>query len=514
MFVAFGVANSKLFFISLQYIHIFDTTQQQHRCSNGRPPSEDYEIYHCDRGTLFDITTLIWNEEQGGLVGSCVSAEGVDCIADEINATSDAAAAADDEEGSVGGDDDAGEGTMMMMSPTPTTSTSSLATETTTTTPSPTIIVGSSAEDGITDTPTTDLFASVTNAVMEDLNEANEEAASSETSSSEEQKEVWIPDCTASTGEQSYTGNIVGPQCTSYATCVSGVVAGVPVECTVGTLYNKMLGVCDHEANVICYTSGIGGDEEEEEEAAEEEVEENNEEENEEEDEEEDTTTATTTTPSPTTTTSTIDQTNDLELFPTLPPETRSPSANDRLEDALDYAKYDINTKLLISSKTNSTGGEEWLPSTVYRYDGLLRALRIMYLEGVGDFKFYVGDATNTDDSTVSTSMGLVNIAAFLAQSMKETIKYDACDENNWDVIDGKYPISNSCGQLNQTYQEYACPADMEHMACEVDINMEQVAYTNAKWYGAPGPLYCGPKSKYPASVCVFFLSSPVPPPD
>jgi len=448
------------------------------------------------------------------LVGSCASAEGVDCIADEINTASDAAAADDDD---VGDDDDAGEGTMMI-SPTPTTaSASSLATETTTTTtPSPTIIVGGIAEDGITDTPTTDLFATVTNAVMEDLNEANEEAAlaeESETSSSEGRKEVWIPDCTTSTGEQSYTGNIVGPQCTSYATCVSGVVAGVPVECTVGTLYNKMLGVCDHEANVICYTSGIGGDEEEEEEAGEEEVEENEEEDvvdNDEDEEEDTTTTTTTTTPSPTTTTSTIDQTNDLELFPTLPPETRSPSANDQLEDALDYAKYDINTKLLISSKTNSTGGEEWLPSTVYRYDGLLRALRIMYLEGVGDFKFYIGDATNTDDSTVSTSMGLVNIAAFLAQSMKETIKYDACDENNWDVIDGKYPISNSCGQLNQTYQEYACPADMEHMACEVDINMEQVAYTNAKWYGAPGPLYCGPKSKYPVSVCVciFFVIS------
>ena len=49
--------------------------------------------------------------------------------------------------------------------------------------------------------------------------------------------------------------------------------------------------------------------------------------------------------------------------------------------------------------------------------------------------------------------MGLVNIAAFLAQSMKETIKYDACDENNWDIIDGKYPLSNACGQLGQSYQ-------------------------------------------------------------
>ncbi len=91
--------------------------------------------------------------------------------------------------------------------------------------------------------------------------------------------------------------------------------------------------------------------------------------------------------------------------------------------------------------------------------------------------------------------MGLTNVAAFLAQSMKETIVYDACDENNWDVIDGRYPISNACGQLNQSYAEYACPPGEEHMQCDVDPGMVQVASTNAGWYGAPGPLYCGPTS-------------------
>ena len=35
--------------------------------------------------------------------------------------------------------------------------------------------------------------------------------------------------------------------------------------------------------------------------------------------------------------------------------------------------------------------------------------------------------------TTVRTRYALVNLAAFLAQSMKETIRYDACDENNWD---------------------------------------------------------------------------------
>ena len=81
---------------------------------------------------------------------------------------------------------------------------------------------------------------------------------------------------------------------------------------------------------------------------------------------------------------------------------------------------------------------------------------------------------------------------------MKETIKYNACDENNWDVINGRYPLSNSCGQLQQSYQDYTCQKDMEHMACDVDINMETKATTQATWYGAPGPLFCAPKSKQP----------------
>merc|ERR1719258_450617 len=55
-----------------------------------------------------------------------------------------------------------------------------------------------------------------------------------------------------------------------------------------------------------------------------------------------------------------------------------------------------------------------------------------------------------------------------------------------------------ACGQLGQSYQDYKCPAGEEHMACEVDPEMEMVASTNAKWYGAPGPMFCAPKSKVP----------------
>jgi len=116
---------------------------------------------------------------------------------------------------------------------------------------------------------------------------------------------------------------------------------------------------------------------------------------------------------------------------------------------------------------------------------------------GAGQLKLYLGE---DDSSSNAYLLGLVNIAAFVAQSMKETIKYDACDENSWDLVNGKYPISNACGQLGQSYQDYTCSSEEAHMQCDIDIDMEITATTNAKWYGAPGPMKCGPKSKYPTT--------------
>ena len=67
-----------------------------------------------------------------------------------------------------------------------------------------------------------------------------------------------------------------------------------------------------------------------------------------------------------------------------------------------------------------------------------------------------------------------------------------------WDLVQQKYPLSNACGQLGQSYQDYHCKPEEAHMECPVDPNMEITAVTNAKWWGAPGPLKCGPKTKYP----------------
>ena len=104
-----------------------------------------------------------------------------------------------------------------------------------------------------------------------------------------------------------------------------------------------------------------------------------------------------------------------------------SRAAIEACEDVLSASREGINNNLFLYE--TPTGG--WEPSTIYRYDGLAKALRVMYEDGVNGQYFYVGEEGK--DGHV---YGLVNIAAFLAQSMKETIRYDACDENSVSIIE------------------------------------------------------------------------------
>jgi hypothetical protein len=155
--------------------------------------------------------------------------------------------------------------------------------------------------------------------------------------------------------------------------------------------------------------------------------------------------------------------------------------------DTLEQAKERIDSELFLYETPTS----QWVPSTVYKYLGMMGGIEVMHEFGVDGTTLYLGD-----DSDIGHQVGLVSIAAFLAQSMKETIKYDACDENSWDYINSQYPLSNACGQLGQSYQDYHCSEEEKHMECEVDPNMSITAVTNAKWYGAPAPLFCRPKTE------------------
>ena len=104
------------------------------------------------------------------------------------------------------------------------------------------------------------------------------------------------------------------------------------------------------------------------------------------------------------------------------------------MQNTLENVKDEINNKLLLYQ----TPGLQWVPSSVYRYEDLKESLHVMATEGVAGKKFYIGESGAENGHVY----GLVNLAAFLAQSMKETIQYDACDENYWDLVGGKYPLS------------------------------------------------------------------------
>lgn len=113
---------------------------------------------------------------------------------------------------------------------------------------------------------------------------------------------------------------------------------------------------------------------------------------------------------------------------------------------------------------------------------------------------------------------GIVNIAAFLAQAMTESIIHDACDEFNVEPLpnsiddgigldDGRdhlrFPMSNACGQNGRSYQDEQCKLPEDSIYdCANQLNreefasMELTAYTRSRWPGSPGPFYCGPNSE------------------
>jgi len=179
-----------------------------------------------------------------------------------------------------------------------------------------------------------------------------------------------------------------------------------------------------------------------------------------------------------------------------------------------------------------------WEDSEEYFWSDMTEAMEKMAKFGVAGNTFYAGE-----QGTGGHKYGLANLAAFIAQTMQETIqcaprravavtlvqrlftaravnRYDACDENNWseqsalDQVSAKggdpgeiYPASAACGQLGQSYGKYVCPAEgvldpesgemvpPEEVQCAVDNNMYLVAKTSAMWGGSPPPLFCAPKT-------------------
>jgi hypothetical protein len=90
-----------------------------------------------------------------------------------------------------------------------------------------------------------------------------------------------------------------------------------------------------------------------------------------------------------------------------------SPDVFSDMSDALENVKEEIDSKLFLYQ----TPDLEWEPSSVYRYEDFSESLNVMATEGVAGKRFYIGESAAENGHVY----GLVNIAAFLAQSMKET---------------------------------------------------------------------------------------------
>ena len=138
-----------------------------------------------------------------------------------------------------------------------------------------------------------------------------------------------------------------------------------------------------------------------------------------------------------------------------------------------------------------------WRSSTLYTWDDLISALDTMATVGVSDYTFWIGDGSDI----TSDYHAMVNIAIFLGQSMSETIRFNACDENNWDFdkeVVGTNPkgylFDSACGQLGQVYADYGAS---NPMSCPRDSKMEINAVTSGNWFGAPPPVFTAPDSVF-----------------
>ena len=88
----------------------------------------------------------------------------------------------------------------------------------------------------------------------------------------------------------------------------------------------------------------------------------------------------------------------------------------------LESVNDEIDNKLLLYQ--TPAPDSQWVPSTLYKSEDFITSLRLVATDGIAGKQFYIGDG----DVENGHILGLVNIAAFLSQSMIETIMQDACE--------------------------------------------------------------------------------------
>ena len=202
-------------------------------------------------------------------------------------------------------------------------------------------------------------------------------------------------------------------------------------------------------------------------------------------------------------------------------------------------------------------------PSRIYTYDDFFESLRSLSIGGIYGNSYHMEtnpytstpeDNTNNrpsdehilhpsnhafyisqsdPDSQNALLYGIVNICAFLANAMVESIQYDSCEEFNGmptggypshgdnlvftelNAVHARYfPMSNACGQFGKLYSNEdgnTCLAtqddgftnttdDRVDMSCPIDASLEMEAAIHPR-YNYPNtkqqPLQGGPSRKY-----------------
>eukprot|EP00985_Skeletonema_marinoi_P017904 scaffold9914_cov142-Skeletonema_marinoi.AAC.1 len=159
----------------------------------------------------------------------------------------------------------------------------------------------------------------------------------------------------------------------------------------------------------------------------------------------------------------------------------------------------------ILTSKHHELGRVQYY-SQAYRFLPFISALRTTAKYGAGDGRyFFVADP---GEGLRGFNAGLVNLAAFLANAMAESIDHDSCEEFHWekDIATGRYAISNSCGQNGRNYGTESCPPWQSFMTCpaatdaELQASIPETSEPPFRLGPKPPPFQCMPKSNLPSS--------------
>lgn len=153
-------------------------------------------------------------------------------------------------------------------------------------------------------------------------------------------------------------------------------------------------------------------------------------------------------------------------------------------------SKRSIIESNVFVSQNEALDGKPYF-STAYRFNSFISALRSSSLYGLTENKiFFLGDDSK---GLRAFNAGLVNLAAFLANVMVESIALDSCDELGWEAD------ASGCGQNGREYSSEGCPEWQSFMTCAVNQKMEmeaQVPITDQAPFllgASPSPFKCYP---------------------